>query len=378
MNERNDLRSQTLDLLRFPLAVVIVLIHVFTACGFMGGAGVAEVSAHPLLVAACRFVNAFFKGQSVPVYFFISGYVFFLGIELTKDGYIRKLRNRVKSLLVPYLVWNLAAVLLLAVKFLPSFHPRAELARTFVFSWHGFLSAFWIYDCSLIRETLSGAVVTGRGPYPADYPLWFLRDLMIVAVLTPLIWHVIRLARHYAVILLGALWLLAGYFIGGHAYQMATALFFFSFGAYMSISRKDMLAEFGKWFRLSVIVYPLLGILYFVAEYRCPEWSRTVKYLNTLAGLLFAYNLAAWLLRRGLCRVSPFLSSASFFIYVSHTLLYDYTNLFLRRLIGPSSDASFIVMYLLSAALTVVLLLSVFWVLRRFCPSVLKVVAGRK
>ncbi len=95
--DRNDLRSQSLDLLRFPLAVVVVFIHVWTPNTY-GPEGSICLSSF-----LNGLIEGLIRGQSVPIYFFISGYVFFLNVDMTRQTYIRKLRNRSKSLLIPYI-----------------------------------------------------------------------------------------------------------------------------------------------------------------------------------------------------------------------------------------------------------------------------------
>lgn len=376
MSDRNNLRSQALDLLRFPLAVVIVVIHVFSFVE--GSTDITEQSGHRLFVGFCYFIHGFLKSQSVPIYFFISGYVFFLGIELTKDTYIRKLKNRVKSLLIPYLIWNTLAVVRLAIICVPFLQEAVGGVKNFNFSWSGLLSSYWIYDGSLVVEA-NNAVYDNLLDFPIDAPLWFVRDLMVVVLFTPLIWWVLRRTKYYAVVLLGCLWFVTGYFRVGYLNNVAMSFFFFSYGAYMSINRKDMLIEFGKYFRSSVFMYLMLGVINIVSEYYFPDRvTLTIKQLNIFVGLVFAYNLSAWLIKKGICKVSPFLSSASFFVYVSHAFVVGGIILILTKIIRPLSDFSCICVYLLSTVLIIGLLLSVFRLLRRYCPRLLNVIAGRR
>ena len=82
--DRKRMRSQTLDLLRFPLAVVVLLIHTFGVEGLGVNGRAFEPEQYPLFVVVRDAIEAFLGGQSVPVYFFISGYVFFLGVEWTR------------------------------------------------------------------------------------------------------------------------------------------------------------------------------------------------------------------------------------------------------------------------------------------------------
>ena len=111
--DRNDLRSQSLDLLRFPLAIVVMTIHVWFP-------GVADATADvPALNALSGLVAGLLWDQSVPVYFFISGFVFFLNVDMSAATYRRKLRNRTKSLLIPYIIWNTLAIAKLLLFALP-------------------------------------------------------------------------------------------------------------------------------------------------------------------------------------------------------------------------------------------------------------------
>lgn len=75
---RTDIRSQSLDLLRFPLALFVVAVHVFRPFSWLDD----NAEAFPVVDWLIRFVNAFIVDQSVPVYFFHSRLCF-----LSRHGY---------------------------------------------------------------------------------------------------------------------------------------------------------------------------------------------------------------------------------------------------------------------------------------------------
>ena len=91
-----------------------------------------------------------------------------------------------------------------------------------------------------------------------------------------------------------------------------------------------------------------------------------------------AYNLAAWLLQKRICKVSPFLASSSFCIYVSHGMICIHMPKLFYLLFHPMSDVGVTAIYILSVVITLVLLLSVYYLMRRFTPKFLKVITGRK
>ena len=58
----------------------------------------------PAYEAVYYFVMSFLAEYSLAIYFFISGYVFFLGVDdFTLGVWKRKLRNRLKTLLIPFI-----------------------------------------------------------------------------------------------------------------------------------------------------------------------------------------------------------------------------------------------------------------------------------
>ncbi len=369
-------RQQALDLLRFPLAIVVLTIHTWSSDGFYLQGEPVDLQNYPVFQEINRWIDGFLRGQSVPIYFFISGFVFFFGVEWNKGTYLRKLKNRVKTLLIPYLIWNTIAIVLLIAKTLPVFAQFQSYETDFVFSIKGLLSCFWNYNNGFFPET-PDTIPTTECAYPIDMPLWFLRDLMLVVLCTPLLYRLLKRTGIYAVIGIGLLWFAKNYLTIGHVGQLLDALFFFSWGAYLSIHRKEMLTVFGRWFKLSMWTYPLLALSHIAAAHYWPEAASTIKQLNVLARLFFAYNAANWLLDHRICKPNDFLAASSFFIYVAHALV---CNRLLRMLfvwIQPESDFALCLVYTSTVVLTIALLLGSFYLMKRFTPRLLKVVAGR-
>lgn len=375
--ERNDLRSQSLDLLRFPLALVVLIIHVFNTRGFALRGSQVSVEDMPVLLEINHFIDGFLRGQSVPIYFFISGFVFFLGVEMTRGVYARKLRNRVHTLLIPYIVWNIIDVLIVLARHLPMFSSVFPNIHNMPldFSLSAILETFW--DSSKGIFALQAAD-DGAPLFPQDKPLWFLRDLMIVVLCTPLICWMLKRMRHYFVWVLGILWFVLEYWSLGHVNQLLSAFFFFSWGAYMSVCGKDMIKEFNRYFKPSMVLYPLLAVLFVCSVHWFPWASDTIKRMNVFVGLLFAYNLASWLVVRGVCRPNPLLTSASFFVYVSHALICDDLPKLLFFVFRPETQGGMILVYLSATIIIVGMILLAYCGLKRYAPSLLRLMTGRK
>ncbi len=377
---RNDLRSQSLDLLRFPLAVVVLAIHTFSTEGFTMHGVEYSLDNMPVLLEINRFIDGFLRGQSVPIYFFISGFVFFLGIDLTKEKYLQKLKNRLKTLLIPYVIWNAVAVLWVLVRFLPCFSSLfPNIGKVQLdFSLPAILETFWNAKEGIFIYPIVADEVVNYSIYPQNVPLWFVRDLMIVVLCTPILYKVLQHTRHYFVAGLGVLWFTLAYWDLGHINQLLTAFFFFSWGSYMSVNKKDMMQEFSRFFKGSMIFYPLLALLFVASVHYFPDVSDTIKRLNVFVGLFFAYNISAWLLTHRICKVSSFLASSSFFIYITHILIAGEFLKLLFFIFRPVMDWGMLSVYILAVVVTVAFLLLIFYLLRRYTPSFLKIIAGRK
>ena len=210
-------RNKAVDLLKVLLTIGIVFRHAELV-------GWAERSA---AFSGFNRGMMLFTSLCVPLFFVISGYLFFLNVpEKPKPRYfIDKIHSRVFSLLIPYLIANALAFVCywLAHRFAPDM-----IAGFLGENWHRPLFVFW----------------TG----PVNLSLWFIRDLLYAVVLSPLIWLFVRYTRVWGVLALGVVW----YFYGIQPWYN----FYFILGAWASVSKIDVggaCCKAGPWFLLMYI-----------------------------------------------------------------------------------------------------------------------------
>ncbi|HEY1021732.1 MAG TPA: acyltransferase family protein, partial [Flavisolibacter sp.] len=124
-----------------------------------------------------RFVQHFF-GQgltriTVPVFFLISGYLFFQHITGSYSEFIPKFRTRVKTLLIPYLLWSAwGLVFFFALQQIPQ-------ARSF-------------FNNTLIENFSASEILHTLLFDPIPYQLWFVRNLLYLVAFSPLIYWVLK------------------------------------------------------------------------------------------------------------------------------------------------------------------------------------------
>ena len=82
-----------------------------------------------------------------PLFFFISGFLFFWTLKPGWSGFVHKWRKRVKSLLLPYLIWSLLSCVLFGLAYWLSptralIGQRMELAELTWLQWLG----VWLWN----------------------------------------------------------------------------------------------------------------------------------------------------------------------------------------------------------------------------------------
>lgn len=357
-----SLRSDALNLLRFPLAIVIVVVHCFPDNILMHG-DVVDFNTFPLIRFVNTFINGFFRQQSVPIYYFISGYVFYINAEFTLKFYKRKFLNRVRSLFVPYVFWNVVAICVFLSMYLPIFgrlYPNLS---------------FGDLDLSLAK-VLSYFWATPETNSPQNIPLWFVRNLIVVVITTPLLYQILK---RFGLITLGILFAVCYIptFQSFNVLNLGISYFYFSIGAFFSIHGRDMIEDFSRVKVASFIVYPILSILFMYCSYHQMP-TQIIKNINCFVGLFFAYNLSVVLLKKKLCKVNEFLSASSFFLYVTHAIICSHLLKVLIFLLRPTTGIGYLSVLLFNVLFVVSLLLCIFYVSKLYIPNVLSFVTGRK
>lgn len=207
MNDYLFRLSAAISWLRFPLIFLIILLHCYS---------VQRLESNHELYFNVVYPFSLWMGETgVPGFFFISGYLFFLS---PKD-YAEKLESRIHSLLIPYLLWNLILLSIYIVLYAIGYPQNINGRSLADFQFADYLRLFW-----------------DRGSYdngnfvPLLCPLWYIRNLLIMSFLSPLINYIIRFARELFLIAI-TIWWLTTY----HNAFIPQTILFFSLGAYFSI-----------------------------------------------------------------------------------------------------------------------------------------------
>lgn len=185
MNSINsNLQYKVFDWLRYPLIIGVVFIHCF-------GKEFDYDSINLMDLTPIDFYNLFRVSVShvathvcVPLFFIISGYLFFTKLNTWNTiVYLTKIKRRAKTLLVPFLIWNTIAVLISAFI---SFRQGGLIGIQEFFSDNGYWHLYWdSHVWNIDRTNWWGEQYMSTSPHLV--PLWYLRDLMMVMIFSPLL-----------------------------------------------------------------------------------------------------------------------------------------------------------------------------------------------
>lgn len=379
-----ELQSQTIMWLRFPLVLLVLLIHVnpqnqeiFTPIQTID---VSHLTIANIYSIIGRF-GFYFSQVAVPFFFFTSGYFFFYKVrEWNRRCCKIKIKKRLKTLLVPYLLWNLLALCLIILnKSMGAWllhKPEDGLVDYLTnIKRGGVIWNFTTWNEGTVN--LLGWSTQMYGPFL--FPLWFLRDLIVISfVLTPIIYYGIKYLKGYWVLLLGIAYLLKICTLPG---IHITGIFFFSWGAYLSISQKNMVTAFlqKKNIYLVIAIFSLFGCIVFDST----KIASVTQQVYCIAAVASFIPVIAILLNKGVLTVRPQLSQTSFFVYALHTMVILKVSclglaiaLTERMFFASHYDAGYILSYLLSPLLGALLCLIVFAVLKTIMPRFLNLLTG--
>ena len=313
MNGKSDtMQYEVMKRVRLPLIILVTYAHSYGAIREGYSLLASAWDAYEILKI---LVSQTLVKVAVPAFFVMSGYLFFANVEkFTKEVYWQKLRRRIKTLLIPYIIWNLLMV-------------------------------------AKLRDISLDTFLT-----PANMPLWFLRDLMIVSLATPIIYIGVRKLGWWIVAILMPIYVTGIWAIQPDVNPYGVC--FFTFGAVLSIKKRDLMETCG----IFVIPACVLSVVLMIAM--------IVSYGSEVyMGLMLMFRLTSVVALFGLagiahCGQSPmcdFGADASYFVYLAHyVLFFGFIDSAFIIFFG-NSTVSLCTHYLICPLIKAMILIAIYW-----------------
>ena len=380
----NPLTSRTINWLRIALVLLVLFVHVhpdhnphWLTMDNLSGQPFGWV----IFSIAGTFINKF-AFIAVPLFFAISGYLFFQKLESWSwPIWKQKIRSRVKTLLIPYIVFNsICAISLLCLSLKAgngwSLEGAYEARIPFVgWLWNG------VSYCQGWKNWLG---MDMQLYYPLDVPLWFVRDLMVMLAISPAIHWLIRKG---GIVYLG---------FSGIAYCLGilccapgfstNALFFFSLGAFAAIRGMDPV----EWSRRNIKwILPIFASFWFAASMIVqPGNAQSFENLMFIFGIPVCFWIAVAIIQHRKTESAPskpdysFLTGACFFVYCIHMVNFGSWNLLSwagqvgTQVFNLNHPVIAAVAYISEIALIMAVGILAYLILQRFAPRLSRILTG--
>ncbi len=305
-----------------------------------------------------EFISAGITNVAVPLFFLFSGYLFFWNVSGTVSDFTSKFMKRVKSLLIPFLVWSLWAIAFCyMLQSLPQAKPFFSKGIISEYSFSEFMEVW------LIR--------------PIAYQLWFIQHLLIIITLSPLIFWLVKNFSLYILAPLVILWV----YNFNLFYLSAEGLLFFSVGALIAIKMPhallSRLPQYDLILSLSWLSVVLLKTYLFWISGNESLLIVVLGKCGILIGMLSVWSLydRFWLHLSSSALTIPGMAGYSFFLFVSHEpILIIIKKLLIANIQAGSYTLLFV--YILTALFTITICLTMGYYLKRLSPAFYDLITG--
>lgn len=345
---RNQL-SPAITWLRFPLIFLVIMLHAYSVVQIPGEHATYFKVVYPF--------ELWLGETGFPGFFLISGFLFFR----SHKTYFEKIKARCHSLLIPYLLWNtllLAAYIGASVFGFPQDINEKSMEDDV---WTDYLRLFWdrgSYD--------SGNFV------PLLCPLWYIRNLMIMSIISPLLYYIIKYIREVFLFIVAVWWMATP-----HNAFIPQTILFFSLGAYFAILDINPLevADKKRWGVLTLFAAFAIGDILSHVHIGTPI-NLQIHRLSLIFNIPALFMLGAWCVRHGY--TSKWLSNAAFIVFCIHYPIVVGLRKICATQYSDASDIIHILLYFVCVVISTALSLSVYQILNKYFPKVKNILSGNR
>ena len=257
----------------------------------------------------------------------------------SENIYIRKINVRIKSLVIPYVFWN---VFWLLYNFLKAYklHGVADAELLNVESFGDIIACFW---------------QKGFGAHP-DHPIagytWFLRDLFVFALLSPMYNYCYK-KKYFSVFILVVL-LACCFGDNWHVPGFNTWIYIGGFVAYYGHSIDEICSKI-RW-NVLILLFLAINFLYYSFY--------NIELLHQI--LIILSCILVFKISRILTEKPIWLSLAasSTYLYVTHILVINISRHILVKYLNVNDDLSLSLYFIFNSMICVVICLASYYLLK--------------
>lgn len=349
ISNENIRLSLAISWMRFPLIFMIVLLHCYCAI---------DAYNHPLYFKLVYPWGLWLGETGVPAFFFISGFLFFL----SQKTYSQKILSRVSSLFIPYLFWN--GLILVVYIILDRFvHPIFLVDKA--------ISNYNIID--YFRAFIDRGDWNNGNGVPLLCPFWYIRNLMILCILSPLLYYIIRYLKWLFILLLFGWWITIPY--NG---MLASSLLFFCLGAYFSIQQINPLKIVTERHVLFLTIWATLFFFDWTSHSILPLYHGLYIHRLSIVFNIFMLFLLGSYWGDNNYKGKDILNKSSFWIYAVHYPLTIVVKKISAYFIVYLQDWQVLGFYFLSVICVTAICVFSYMISNKLYPQFLSIITGNR
>ena len=343
-------QSVLIKAMRFPLICMVVFVH--SPGTFPTQTVEWSLDGWNIYHFVSEMISGLMFSIATCWFFTFRGYLFFRNLsegEFSFQWVTRKGKKRIRSLLIPYLIWNALAVI-----------------ASFIVN--GLFSLIHLETSSGNPEPITFDPLYWFVTGPADFPLWFLRDLIIVTLLLPIAYPLIKRCK----------WVFIGVLVAAYLSPLAPTIpsmrsfFFVMIGAWLGTYKINLISLCQKAKVLAAFA-ALILLIAATSQIGKPTHTFLLNLFHPF-GMIVFLNICDTVISNNKAKdLLCSLSSSVFFIYAVHEIyILGWTKGLCLRLFGSSLAATWIRYWLL----VLTFCLGLYYMLNRLMPRTLTLICG--
>jgi surface polysaccharide O-acyltransferase-like enzyme len=290
----DKLLSQKFRVVSLVLMIMVVYLHSYNIDTKQGGQ-ILELP-KDLNWFIQSYISYGITRIAVPLFFIISGYFFVFDNKNSVADISMKIRKRMKTLVIPYVFWAVFGILIYLI--LQSVPQSQQFFTKQLIKDYTFLQ--WL-DAILVN--------------PIPYQLWFLKDLIVLVVLSPILLYLLKKLKLFFLAIILPFWLTNS----DTVFLTSEALLFFTSGLYIGFYRANLISLVSNTKISLLIVWFLIVALKVYAGFADHEIVALIllktSILIGVPAFWLSYELWA---SDGFRKTMSKFAQYSFFIYVFH------------------------------------------------------------
>ena len=368
IRNRNSTLSKTFSSLKWILALTVVADHFIRVTGLRINGTALPMESYPGLNTLFLLIVSFLKNYAVPVFFFMSGFLFISETNSSIGKYADTIKRRVTRLLIPFFIWGLFGITVTLLFTIVHSETNGGNIELLPFYTNGNFN-IWQFLITLF----------GLNGFPVyNIPLWYMRDLIAAICLLPIALLVFKILDWRIYIAIAAIIFIC-IFDNGRSFRPEVATLFFYSGFLMRRHNIDILSLFGKIFPYALILYPILALthFFFIDDSSYRYLAIIARNVNICLFLPLTISGTSKLVSAGWLKGNLFFATASFIIFVTHHPLITFFKSIVFRTLLPEEGSIMGTICIIIAYILIVASLTLFtWILTKYTPRLLRILTG--